>query len=84
MIVMTKSMVIQIRVSPEQKEGYRSAAMRQGVSLSEWIQSRLDVDCLPMRLVEVAKPVERGSNGLCARCSRIGKASCRECKSLEC
>ena len=38
---MSKNQTIELRVSPEEKEGFRDAAEISGISLSAWIRERL-------------------------------------------
>jgi uncharacterized protein (DUF1778 family) len=51
----SRSSQLQIRVSPRQKDAIRAAARRAGVSMSEWVLSRL----LPTATEQLRSAVER-------------------------
>jgi hypothetical protein len=55
--------ILPVRVSPEQREAWRAAADRVGLSLSEWIRAACDVAAIlppdPMEMSDEAAAIHR-------------------------
>ena len=80
---MEKNTAFQFRCSESEMTAWRLSAKESGLSLSQWVRSRLVGQ---RRTDEVEAPVKTekpSDNNLCPRCQRVGQnRDCPACKEL--